>query len=586
MPEKTQTPPDMSEFERASWALERMTGYQFMSMVALGLPAQTRPDRVSFEVMEVMGYDPAIYMPELALTGPSRDPELYYVRHGNPRVIAETEAWLWRLLPDLLPAITRAFFFGRAPLVFDWESADLLLEVDRGQGSVRNERFANHVHYGFLHDMSPAEGLPRTDNDRIVSIETADGSRYGGEDLESLGQIRGYLAVWDRQFKRVHGQASRRRAYEPWFSANHGRLWRARYQERSVDPLRVGYAPEGKITLANGRQVDAIKLLRTMLVAARNGSSLALPATLLGDGSTRAWEVDVVATPERDKVFQQAADHHDARMMLACLWPKDGDVDTSLYEAFIQQIADFCAKEVQKIVATVHWLNHGVNSTPPQILANDIPKAKKRILKEVLSNVSGAVHHLKDGRTYTLGELVHPEILEQLGVRARTVEEAAHFGDSEGGTGQPGRNRELDSDREVRRDNARTEEGENDTGGEREDGEMIRVNAPAGGGEGAAAESAAGLVTSGGAPRGQVFGYHLQQAVVKINEARAQLGLPPVDRGDMTVPEFLSMLKREEASVVGDLQPDGAGQPDDARTEEGQNDTGGDDMERDERGEQ
>ena len=41
---------------------------------------------------------------------------------------------------------------------------------------------------------------------------------------------------------------------------------------------------------------------------------------------------------------------------------------------------------------------------------------------------------------------------------------------------------------------------------------------------------------------GQIFGYHLQQAVVKINEARRQLGLPPVERGDLTVPEFLKEL--------------------------------------------
>lgn len=40
----------------------------------------------------------------------------------------------------------------------------------------------------------------------------------------------------------------------------------------------------------------------------------------------------------------------------------------------------------------------------------------------------------------------------------------------------------------------------------------------------------------------QIFAYHLNLAIVKVNEARERLGLPPVDYGDKTVPELLAEL--------------------------------------------
>jgi hypothetical protein len=39
-----------------------------------------------------------------------------------------------------------------------------------------------------------------------------------------------------------------------------------------------------------------------------------------------------------------------------------------------------------------------------------------------------------------------------------------------------------------------------------------------------------------------IFGYHLQLGVAKINEARENLNLPPVEYGDQTVPEYLASI--------------------------------------------
>jgi len=51
-----------------------------------------------------------------------------------------------------------------------------------------------------------------------------------------------------------------------------------------------------------------------------------------------------------------------------------------------------------------------------------------------------------------------------------------------------------------------------------------------------------------------IFGYRLQYGVAKINEARANLNLPPVPYGDQTVPEFLAALVSSPADPA-DQEP-------------------------------
>jgi len=53
-----------------------------------------------------------------------------------------------------------------------------------------------------------------------------------------------------------------------------------------------------------------------------------------------------------------------------------------------------------------------------------------------------------------------------------------------------------------------------------------------------------------------IFGYHLQLGVAKINEARKNLNLPPVDYGDQTAPEFLASLQQSEPAETPAPDPE------------------------------
>jgi lambda family phage portal protein len=50
----------------------------------------------------------------------------------------------------------------------------------------------------------------------------------------------------------------------------------------------------------------------------------------------------------------------------------------------------------------------------------------------------------------------------------------------------------------------------------------------------------------------QVFAYHLDRGVVRVNEARAQLGLSPVPGGDVTIPEWLASLGVGLPTAIGE----------------------------------
>lgn len=473
--QKNSQGPDLSGFERANTELSLLGSglFQRLAGIATAGGKKLRPEQVPVSILDAIGWDETVRWSEWALLHMVQDPELYYVRAEGRRadsVIAEHEAWLRPLLPDLLPAILTAFAYGSAPMVLDWAVSDLGTRVESESGS-RNRRLSNHAHYACVHELWPGSTTIRAENDRLLAVGSEGGEVYGGQDAEQLGAVRAFVPVWGKRFGRWLGQGSRRSVYDPWFDKGYHQLWSNRYLERSVDPVRVGYAPEGKIDRGDGNDVQAVALLKSIMQATRNGSSVAFPSTLLRDTNARAWEMLNLEQPDRSEIWERVQTRDDLRIMRATLSPAGltGEFDESLYFDFIQSIADFAAKELTRIVSVVHRMNHGAAARTPKVIPSDVPKAKKRMLLELLKSVGDAVHHMPDGRVYTLGELVHPEIIEQLGVTARTVAEAAHEPAGETAKGSPGRDRDLSSDREGRRDDARTEESENDTGGENMD---------------------------------------------------------------------------------------------------------------------
>lgn len=463
-------PPDLSEFTRASWGMGSLSASDVIALgtVGMGCRPETRPEHVPFDVIDAMLWHPVMKAAVSTITAPATDPELYYLR-GDKKACAEVDASLRPLLvtqrAPLLDQIVRAYATGVAPIVLDYGVSNLSIQVDTRDGEgTRNRNLPGHVHYVRSHELWPGECQLRVEHDRLLAVESG-GQSYGGEDLEDPGRIRAFLAIWDPQYGRWIGHGACRRAYKDWIEEGMARLWEIRYLERSVDLPRVGYAPEGDITIG-GQKVSAIKLLRAQIMSLRNGSTITLPSTLAADNQP-AWRFQTLDVPDRHQIFEYAINSRGARMFTAALCPSDLN-KASEEQAMdaVQRVCDFAARTLTRIVNVPLRLRYGASAPFVQVLANDIPKRKLRIVQQVFSTSAQAQQRTADGKVYTLAELVHPEILDQLGVKARTVEEAAHEAPTAPPPGQPGRPLDVASDREERRDDSRTIEGEEDTGGE------------------------------------------------------------------------------------------------------------------------
>lgn len=463
-------PPDLSEFQRSTWELGGLSSGDVLGIATFGLGVSGRTDavRVPFEALLAMDYDPVVYQAERVVSGPALDPELYYVRHDDPRVRAEAEACLALLAGQVLPMILRAYAFGSIPLVADWAVEDLRTRVVSQDGAApRNRNLRGHAHYVAAHELWPSDVTGRqSPQDRLLWIRHGEAIYAGMAELEANpGAVRAHVVRWDPSFGRLLGNGSRSRAWRHYATGKLVELWQSRYLERSVDVPRVGYGPEGTVKIADQNH-PAISILRTALMSLKNGSAITLPSSRDANGN-RVWEVDKLELPDRSDVWGKALSWHDTQKLRASLLPVFGDAkvdEAQLHEA-IQAVATFAAAALTELLLPMHRLNNGRSVDAPTVVANDIPKAKKRLLVEIFKTVASATQHTKDGKVYTLGELVHPEIVEQLGLMARPVEEAAHAPAPGGAPGSPGRPLDVSSDREERRDRGRTDEAEQDTGG-------------------------------------------------------------------------------------------------------------------------
>ena len=119
-------------------------------------------------------------------------------------------------------------------------------------------------------------------------------------------------------------------------------------------------------------------------------------------------------------------------------------------------LATFAATSLTGIVATVHAVNHDARRVPPpEILAVEVPAAARKLYLEVLRLV-GASRNGESPADWVDG----PALLDQLGVPIRTAPARAD-GQEQRSAWAP---RDTTGEREERREDARTPEGEDATG--------------------------------------------------------------------------------------------------------------------------
>ena len=135
--------PDMSGFKTQALGIGGSTLSSLGQTVSRQIGPAHVPAHAPWDHIEAMGLDPVIYLGESAATAPVRDPRLYYCSHADPKVKAETEQWLYPLLPDLTTACARSYAWGSVPFVLDWDFGDL---VTQRQFLIKNSKIGRSIH--------------------------------------------------------------------------------------------------------------------------------------------------------------------------------------------------------------------------------------------------------------------------------------------------------------------------------------------------------------------------------------------------------------------------------------------------------
>ena len=447
---------DLAPFVRASQDLGLDASGVHSRILDAWVQSQVRqgadPASVPLRALQSMGTHPVVYLAERTITGLIRRPNLYFVSHPEKRIVKETEEWLWPLLPAVLEVAARAFAYGSVPVIFNWGTRDLRIEVPRYEGGVRSRTLREHVHYVSAHEVWPGDAKVEVANDELLAVKVR-GRSYSAD--------RAHVFRWDAEFGSWAGQGARRRAWSDYVKSLAVSVLQSRYLERSVDSPRVAWAPPGTLKV-DGAEVPGIRHVNQLLLALRGSGVVTFPSTRDANGQKR-YELEVLDLPDRKDVWQQALNRYDAGVLKAYLVPPSlaGIEDLAaagarildgMLREFIQDLATYAADNLTRLVARVHAMNYDpAKVAPPTILAYEVPAAVRKLYLEVLRLIGAA-----NSGEAPADWVDVPALLDQLGVPLRTVPVPKTES-----TGLPGRPPDLTGERQERREDARTEEPDN-----------------------------------------------------------------------------------------------------------------------------
>lgn len=448
------------------------------------------PRGVPVEALRTQMTNPAVYMAHRTMTGIIRRPNLYSLRGGTPRDRAVVYAWLWPLLPRLLGAGARGFAYGAVAQVLEWGRRTLRVEVEGDDEAGRKARKATaveHTHFVRAYECHPDQTEAEPDETGDLARVWVSGQGYAAE--------RSILWSWDPEFGEIVGQGALRRSWRSFCEHLILSALKDKYFERSVDAPRVSWSPAGSIT-HEGTVYTNQEYVGLLLEDLQGSGSANLPGAR-DAGGNKLYELDTLDIPDRADAWDIALNRLEADMTLAFLVAStlSGGLDDAggaasrtlegMLREHVEDVATYVCDHVQPIINTVHEVNARrrasgeVASDPPEFYATEVGKASARkVLQQVLALVTQA------GRGEVSMRTDVPALLDKLGVplRSRPPEFPDGWGGEPGSqdAGQPpGKPKDPASERDTRRDEAATDNGEEDTGAPRdEDGDPSPAGAP------------------------------------------------------------------------------------------------------------
>jgi hypothetical protein len=222
----------------------------------------------------------------------------YVVEGGDKGEEDWHQNWVDHLLPQITKFAANAIWFGWQPIILDWGIVD-----DDQLVPVR------------ANDLDPfvAEALEDEETAAFAGI-SVNGKDYGPE--------RGVKLTWQGWNNNHYGIAQALTVYPYWWAHSAMLVWAMRYFERSVDPVRVGFAqnitiPTGRVVNGKAEYVDLTEMVADAVDALSGGDTATFP---MAEGDNpELVKLQTLDMPDRADQWLKMLSYLESKMLLSTL---------------------------------------------------------------------------------------------------------------------------------------------------------------------------------------------------------------------------------------------------------------------------
>ena len=431
--------PDLSQYVKAPYmGLTTGPWARWVDAKWLGPYA---PSNVAMWQRKLMRRDPQIKLGLMALKAPFFGID-YRVEGGDPRTRAFVrEALVERpLFKRLVWSILNAIDFGFQCHELEWDLADVAINYAAEGGVKVHSTLERAYVLRALADIDPERVIPIVDEHGDLDGVRVDGVQYlpGEKILHAVHQF---------EWKNHWGTAVVDSSFNPWYWNNFFYLFVSRYLEAKGNPPLKGTAPwDSRFLdrLSPGGQVPvrATDWLAEQAIQLRGGGVCVMPWEVDEKGN-QMWTLDVLEDGGRVDQFLPMIQHNESMKLRGVLVPErvatqDGsvgsyassDVHLEVFFGIMEIFKNFLILGTinEGVVPRLVRYNFGKSAPVPQVSASELNRTSKQLLCDILKMTAGMPRKLKDGRVYSIAEVVDAvHALEALNVPHLEPEDVAHF---------------------------------------------------------------------------------------------------------------------------------------------------------------
>lgn len=390
------------------------------------------PECVPDRIRKLMRLDGQISLGMLAIKAPFYG-ITFHAKGGSPRAQALLRAVLLEnpVLSGVLATILNSLDFGRSVGEIVWERRDVTLDPD-GKGPLPEEKVLR------AYTIKKVEPLdPETTEVYQDELGEFSGAKANGSDLPPAKCL---LAVHQREFKSLAGQAILDRAYPYWYDCILNVLDLNRYLHSKGNPPLIATAPnEHRKDETTGEAYHCMDVLNSALVALKGGGVCSIPDERDDKGNQR-WAINSLDVGDRSETFLASINRNEDMKLRALGVPEKtvtqnssvgsfamSDAHVDMFLSALEVIKDCTVVEAMNDLARrIVAYNLGEEEPCPVVDATELSRVKYEVLVELLKSTLNVPHTTPDGKTYTAAGLLDlPKILRAVNAPAHTVEEVA-----------------------------------------------------------------------------------------------------------------------------------------------------------------